>query len=115
MDFGAVPMLKITSHLPVIVDSSHGTGHWRMAPPLSKAAIAAGAEGLLVEEHCDSQKVPSDGPHTLCPDRFDQIMREPRPIAPAVGADLPLPERSQADQSRWRRWSPRKSEPCSIV
>jgi len=95
MDLNAVPMLKRISHLPVIVDPSHGTGHWWMVPPLSKAAIAAGADGLLVEVHCDPQKALSDGPQTLRPDRFDQMMRELRRVALAIGAELPLPERPQ--------------------
>ena len=93
MDLNAVPMLKRISHLPVIVDPSHGTGYWWMVPPLSKAAIAAGADGLLVEVHCDPQKALSDGPQTLRPDRFDQMMRELRRVALAIGAELPLPER----------------------
>ena len=92
MDLNAVPMLKRISHLPVIVDPSHGTGHWWMVPPLSKAAIAAGADGLLVEVHCDPRKALSDGPQTLRPDRFDQMMRELRRVALAIGAELPLPE-----------------------
>jgi len=95
MDLNAVPMLKRVSHLPVIVDPSHGTGHWWMVPPLSKAAIAAGADGLLVEVHCDPQKALSDGQQTLRPDRFDQMMRELKRVAQAVGADLPLPEQPQ--------------------
>ena len=95
MDLNAVPMLKRISHLPVIVDPSHGTGHWWMVPPLSKAAIAAGADGLLVEVHCDPQKALSDGPQTLRPDRFDQMMRELRRVALAIGAELLLPERPQ--------------------
>ena len=95
MDLNAVPMLKRISHLPVIVDPSHGTGYWWMVPPLSKAAIAAGADGLLVEVHCDPQKALSDGPQTLRPDRFDQMMRELRRVALAIGAELPLPERPQ--------------------
>jgi 3-deoxy-7-phosphoheptulonate synthase len=95
MDLNAVPMLKRISHLPVIVDPSHGTGHWWMVPPLSKAAIAAGADGLLVEVHCDPQKALSDGPQALRPDRFDQMMRELRRVALAIGAELPLPERPQ--------------------
>jgi 3-deoxy-7-phosphoheptulonate synthase len=90
MDLNAVPMLKRISHLPVIVDPSHGTGHWWMVPPLSKAAIAAGADGLLVEVHCDPQKALSDGEQTLRPDRFDQMMRELRLVALAVGAELSL-------------------------
>ena len=95
MDLNAVPMLKRISHLPVIVDPSHGTGYWWMVPPLSKAAIAAGADGLLVEVHCDPQKALSDGPQTLRPDRFDQMMRELRRVALAIGAELLLPERPQ--------------------
>jgi 3-deoxy-7-phosphoheptulonate synthase len=95
MDLNAVPMLKRVSHLPVIVDPSHGTGHWWMVPPLSKAAIAAGADGLLVEVHCDPQNALSDGQQTLRPDRFDQMMHELKRVAEAVGAHLPLPEQPQ--------------------
>ncbi len=95
MDLNAVPMLKRISHLPVIVDPSHGTGHWWMVPPLSKAAIAVGADGLLVEVHHDPQKALSDGVQALRPDRFDLMMRELRPVALAVGAQLTLPERHQ--------------------
>jgi 3-deoxy-7-phosphoheptulonate synthase len=61
-----------------------------MVPPLAKAAIAAGADGLLVEVHCDPQHALSDGPQTLRPDRFDQMMRELRLVALAVGAELSL-------------------------
>jgi 3-deoxy-7-phosphoheptulonate synthase len=92
MDLNAVPLLKRISHLPVIVDPSHGTGRWWMVPPLSKAAIAVGADGLLVEVHCNPQDALSDGSQTLRPDRFDQMMRELRPVALAVGAELPLPD-----------------------
>lgn len=92
LDLNAVPMLKRLSHLPVIVDPSHGTGHWWMVPFLAKAAIAAGADGLLVEVHCDPQKALSDGQQTLRPDRFDRMMRELRAVALAVGAELTLPE-----------------------
>ena len=96
MDLNAVPMLKRLSHLPVIVDPSHGTGHWWMVPPLARAALAVGADGLLVEVHCDPQRALSDGHQSLRSDRFDQMMRELRPVALAVGAELPLPERPQA-------------------
>ena len=95
LDLNAVPMLKRISHLPVIVDPSHGTGHWWMVPPLSKAAIAAGADGLLVEVHCDPQKALSDGQQTLRPDRFHEMMRELQRVAQAVGTELPLPELPQ--------------------
>ncbi len=96
MDLNAVPMLKRLSHLPVIVDPSHGTGHWWMVPPLARAAIAAGANGLLVEVHCDPLRALSDGAQTLRPDRFDRMMRELRLVALAVGAELHLPERPRA-------------------
>jgi 3-deoxy-7-phosphoheptulonate synthase len=96
MDLNAVPMLKRLSHLPVIVDPSHGTGYWWMVPPLAKAALAVGADGLLVEVHHDPQNALSDGSQSLRPDRFDQMMRELRSVALAVGAKLPLPERPNA-------------------
>jgi 3-deoxy-7-phosphoheptulonate synthase len=92
MDLNVVPLLKRISHLPVIVDPSHGTGRWWMVPPLSKAAIAVGADGLLVEVHCNPQDALSDGAQTLRPERFDQMMHELRLVALAVGADFPLPE-----------------------
>ncbi len=95
MDLNVVPLLKRISHLPVIVDPSHGTGHWWMVPPLSKAAIAAGADGLLVEVHSSPQDALSDGTQTLRPDRFDRMMHELRPVALAVGAELSLPEQDQ--------------------
>ncbi len=91
MDLNAVPMLKRISHLPVIVDPSHGTGHWWMVPPLAKAAIAVGADGLLVEVHPDPQRALSDGAQTLRPDRFVQMIEESRPIALAVGRELAPP------------------------
>ena len=96
MDLNAVPMLKRLSHLPVIVDPSHGTGHWWMVPPLAKAAVAVGADGLLIEVHHDPKNALSDGSQSLRPDRFDQMMRELRSVALAVGAELPLPERPNA-------------------
>jgi len=62
LDLNAVPVLKKRTHLPVIVDPSHGTGHWWMVPWLAKGAIAVGADGLLVEVHCNPQEALSDGP-----------------------------------------------------
>jgi 3-deoxy-7-phosphoheptulonate synthase len=91
MDLNAVPMLQRISHLPVIVDPSHGTGHWWMVPQLAKAAIAVGANGLLVEVHNNPQQALSDGAQTLRPDRFEQMMEELRPIAAAVGRELAPP------------------------
>ncbi|HVN82587.1 MAG TPA: 3-deoxy-7-phosphoheptulonate synthase [Terriglobia bacterium] len=91
MDLNAVPMLKRISHLPVIVDPSHGTGHWWMVPYLSKAAVAVGADGLIVEVHPNPTDALSDGYQSLHPDRFDEMMHELRSVAAAVGALLREP------------------------
>jgi len=95
LDLNAVPMLKRRTHLPVIVDPSHGTGHWWMVPYLSRAAVAVGADGLLVEVHPDPDNALSDGPQSLKPERFDAMMRELRPVAAAVGRELSAPRRSR--------------------
>ncbi len=88
LDLNAVPMLKRRSHLPVIVDPSHGTGHWWMVPPLARAAVAAGADGLLIEVHYDPQKALSDGAQSLKPDKFGQLMKELRAVGKAVGKGI---------------------------
>jgi len=85
LDLNAVPMLKRRSHLPVIVDPSHGTGHSWMVPPLAGAAIAVGADGLLVEVHCKPHEALSDGEQSLTPDRFELMMHEIKAVAVAVG------------------------------
>jgi 3-deoxy-7-phosphoheptulonate synthase len=91
MDLNAVPMLKQLTHLPVIVDPSHGTGRWWMVPWLSRAALAVGADGLIVEVHHKPHEALSDGPQSLTPDLFDQLMHDLRPIARALGAELAHP------------------------
>jgi 3-deoxy-7-phosphoheptulonate synthase len=91
IDLNAIPMLKVLTHLPVLVDPSHGTGHWWMVPCIARAAIAAGADGLLVEVHCNPREALSDGYQSLRPDRFASMMSELRPLAVAVGASLPEP------------------------
>jgi len=91
LDLNAVPMLKRLTHLPVIVDPSHGTGHWWMVPQMAKAAIAVGANGLLIEVHCNPQDALSDGAQSLRPDRFDRMMHELRAVAAAVGMEMPAP------------------------
>jgi len=96
LDINAIPVLKRATHLPVIVDPSHGTGHWWMVPALSRAAVAAGADGLLVEVHPDPEAALSDGEQSLKPGDFDLMMRELRSVAHAVGKRLPEPEASQA-------------------
>jgi 3-deoxy-7-phosphoheptulonate synthase len=91
LDLNAVPMLKRICHLPVIVDPSHGTGHWWMVPCLAKAAVAVGADGLIVEVHPYPTTALSDGYQSLRPDKFEQMMQELRPVAAAVGAWMPEP------------------------
>ena len=86
LDLNAVPMLKRLTHLPVIVDPSHGTGgHAWMVPRMACAAIAAGADGLLVEVHSDPSSARCDGDQSLSPDQFDQMMRAVSAVARAVG------------------------------
>jgi 3-deoxy-7-phosphoheptulonate synthase len=85
LDLNAVPILKRRTHLPVIVDPSHGTGHAWMVPALARAAIAAGADGLLIEVHCDPPAAMSDGEQSLTPDAFAELTRSIDAIAVAVG------------------------------
>ena len=88
LDLSAVPALKRLSHLPVIVDPSHATGKWRLVSPMAKAAIAVGADGLLIEVHPDPKNSLSDGAQTLKIDTFTQLMKELSPIVWAVGREL---------------------------
>jgi 3-deoxy-7-phosphoheptulonate synthase len=90
LDLSAVPMIKRLSHLPVVVDPSHGSGHWWMVPSLAKAAIAVGADGLMVEVHCNPQEALSDGPQSLRPDKFDLMMKDLVKVARAIGREIPL-------------------------
>jgi 3-deoxy-7-phosphoheptulonate synthase len=85
LDLNAVPMLKRHTHLPVIVDPSHGTGHAWMVPALSAAAVAVGADGLLVEVHCDPQNALSDGEQSITPDVFRSLAANVAAIAAAIG------------------------------
>ncbi len=88
LDIGAVPVIKQLSHLPVIVDPSHATGKWELVEPASRAAVAAGADGLTIEVHPDPENALSDGAQSLKPERFTALMRNLRPIAEAVGRRL---------------------------
>lgn len=92
MDLNAVPMLKRLSHLPVIVDPSHGTGHAWMVPALAKAALAVGADGLLIEVHCDPENALCDGPQSLSIEQFGQLMEELQGLAKALGRGLNISE-----------------------
>ncbi|HTY80839.1 MAG TPA: 3-deoxy-7-phosphoheptulonate synthase [Candidatus Bathyarchaeia archaeon] len=88
LDLNAVPVLKKLSHLPVVVDPSHGTGHWDLVAPMAKGAVACGADGLIIEVHPKPEEALSDGPQSLKPSKFTQLMRELRPVAEAVGRSL---------------------------
>ncbi len=85
LDLSAVPILKQQTHLPVIVDPSHGTGKWALVAPMALAAVAAGADGLMVEVHPRPEEALSDGPQALVPSRFRTLMADLRQVAAAVG------------------------------
>ncbi len=88
LDVSAIPVVKKLSHLPIVADPSHGTGRRDKVPPMARAAVAAGADGLLVEVHHDPERALSDGAQSLYPDQFEQLMKELRMIAPAVGRTI---------------------------
>ncbi len=88
LDISAIPVIKKLSHLPVIVDPSHCSGIWDYVAPLSRAAIAVGADGLLVEVHDDPEKAVCDGPQALKPAKFNILMDELRLIAKVVGRKI---------------------------
>lgn len=85
LDLSAVPLVKRLSHLPVIADPSHATGDQRLVAPMARAAVAAGADGLLIEVHPEPCKALCDGPQSLTPEDFDSLMVEIRQVAAAVG------------------------------
>ena len=88
LDLNAVPLLKEWTHLPIIVDPSHGTGIWSLVTPMALAAIAAGADGIMIEVHPEPQTALSDGPQQLKPHRFADLMAALRPVAEALGRTL---------------------------
>jgi 3-deoxy-7-phosphoheptulonate synthase len=88
LDLSAVPVLKEATHLPVIVDPSHAAGHWRLVTPLARAAVAAGADGLLVEVHPEPEKAFSDGLQSLKPEKFYQLMDEVRALERVMKNEL---------------------------
>jgi 3-deoxy-7-phosphoheptulonate synthase len=87
-DINAVPVLKQLTHLPVILDPSHSTGKWEYVVAIAKAAVAAGADGLIVEVHPHPEDALSDGAQSLRPEKFAQMVREVRRIAEAVDRDI---------------------------
>src|SRR3970282_369626 len=88
LDLSAVPVLKEETHLPVIVDPSHAVGRWDFVAPLAKAAIAVGADGLMIEVHSDPENALCDGAQSLRPDKFAVLMKDLKKIAQAVGRTM---------------------------
>ncbi|MEA3344674.1 MAG: 3-deoxy-7-phosphoheptulonate synthase [Chloroflexota bacterium] len=88
MDINAIPMLKDLTHLPVIADPSHSTGRWKLVQAISRAAVAAGADGLLVEVHPHPEEALSDGAQSLRPEVFAELVQQVRRVAEAVGRTL---------------------------
>jgi 3-deoxy-7-phosphoheptulonate synthase len=88
LDLSAVPLIKRLSHLPVVVDPSHGTGKWHLVAPMALAAVAAGADGIMVEIHPHPEEALSDGPQALLPSTFETLMNQLNRVAQAVGRSL---------------------------
>ena len=88
LDLSAIPALKKLSHLPVIVDPSHAAGLWWMVEPLSKAALAVGADGLIIEVHNDPANALCDGNQSLKPKKFDDLMDKLKKIAEIEGREI---------------------------
>ncbi len=88
LDLNLVPVVKELSHLPVVVDPSHGTGKWELVSPMARASIACGADGLIIEVHPNPKEALSDGPQSLTPENFKKLLKEAKPVAQAVGRKL---------------------------
>ena len=88
LDLSSVPLLKQLTHLPVVVDPSHGVGKWDLVPPMAKAAVAAGADGLLIEVHTNPEEAMSDGEQSLKTEAFSVLMGELKAVALAVGREI---------------------------
>jgi 3-deoxy-7-phosphoheptulonate synthase len=96
LDLSIVPAVQRLSHLPILVDPSHGTGKRNKVTPLARASVAVGASGLIVEVHCDPERAMSDGMQSLFPDQFDTLVNEARQIAAVVGKTVAAPVRLEA-------------------
>jgi 3-deoxy-7-phosphoheptulonate synthase len=96
LDLSIIPAIRRLSHLPILVDPSHGTGKRDSVLPMARAAVASGADGILVEVHDHPEKALSDGPQSIYPDQFARMMDELERIAPVVGRNLPRSVRSEA-------------------
>jgi len=87
-DINAIPVIKSKTHLPIIADPSHGTGRWGLVGSIARAAVAAGADGLMIEVHANPEEARSDGAQSLLPKNFSQLMKDLRAVAEAVGRTL---------------------------
>ena len=99
LDISAVPVIHKLSHLPIVADPSHGTGRRDKVAPMARAAVAAGADGLIIEVHPDPDRALSDGAQSVFPEQFERLMAELRIIAPAIGRSIcvePVPHRAWA-------------------
>lgn len=97
MDISAIPIVKKKSHLPIVADPSHGTGRRDHVVPMARAAVAAGADGLLIEVHHEPEKALSDGAQSLFPEQFFALMEELKTIAWAIGRRIGLPNKMQPE------------------
>lgn len=88
LDLQSIPVLKSATHLPVIADPSHAGGRWRLVEPMAKAAVSAGADGLMIEVHYDPKNALSDGAQSLHPDKYNELLKELRKFACAAGREL---------------------------
>ncbi|MGB4372953.1 MAG: 3-deoxy-7-phosphoheptulonate synthase, partial [Halanaerobiales bacterium] len=88
LDLVSIPVLKKLSHLPVVIDPSHGTGHWDLVAPAAKGAVAMGADGLIIEVHPEPTKAMSDGQQSLKFEKFASLVEELKKIAAAVDREL---------------------------
>jgi 3-deoxy-7-phosphoheptulonate synthase len=91
LDLAAIPVVQSLSHLPMIADPSHGTGIRSMVTAMGRAAVAAGADGLIVEVHSDPPRAMSDGAQSLYPEQFASLMTQIKMIATAIGRDVTAP------------------------
>ena len=88
LDLSVIPIIKEKTHLPIVIDPSHATGNWRYVEAMSLAAVAAGADGLIIEVHTDPEHAWSDGAQTLKPEKFRQVIEKCRAIADVVGREV---------------------------
>jgi 3-deoxy-7-phosphoheptulonate synthase len=88
LDLSAIPVLRELTHLPIVIDPSHAVGRWSLVASMSKAAVAAGCDGLMIEVHNRPDEAFSDGEQSLKPEAFKKLMAELKPVARAVGREI---------------------------